>query len=216
MKRPLFRNALCLLLLTLSANAWAVSSSVHQEDYSPAPRVFAGPEGLKVLEVIDGDTLYLQELKKVRLIGVDTPETSESEKLEREMDESHLSRKAIEDLGKKAKDFTEDLVKGGRVRVEYDSQHRDRYGRVLAYVYFRMPESKFAKIVGEKSDKRSSREKEYMLNRVLLQYGYGLYYRKMDYVYRKEFQTLEEEARSSEAGLWRRKKSKASLDDLPH
>lgn len=76
----------------------------------------------KVAKVIDGDTIVLESGVKVRYIGVDTPETV------------HPS-KPVEFMGKEASDFNKGLVEGKDVRLEYDVQREDKYGRTLAYVY---------------------------------------------------------------------------------
>jgi micrococcal nuclease len=74
-----------------------------------------------VTRVVDGDTLHLANGEKVRLLGVDTPETKHP-------------KKRRQPFGKEAGDFTRRLVEGRRVRVVRATQG-DRYGRTLAYVY---------------------------------------------------------------------------------
>lgn len=80
-----------------------------------------------VVRVIDGDTIVVQvngHAETVRLIGVDTPETKDT-------------RKPVEYFGKEASRFTASLVKGQRVRLEIQTSptSRDRYGRLVAYVF---------------------------------------------------------------------------------
>lgn len=75
-----------------------------------------------VTRVIDGDTLVLERIGKVRLIGVDTPETVDP-------------RRPVQRYGQEAGDFTRRLVDGKRVRVEYDWERTDKYNRTLAYIY---------------------------------------------------------------------------------
>jgi endonuclease YncB( thermonuclease family) len=82
-----------------------------------------------VVRVIDGDTIVVQvngHPETVRLIGVDTPETKDP-------------RKPVEYFGKEASRFTATLVKGQQVRLEIQTNptSRDRYGRLLAYVFRR-------------------------------------------------------------------------------
>ena len=72
--------------------------------------------------VIDGDTIVLSNGEKVRLIGVDTPETKHSQK-------------PVEYYGKEATAFTKRMVGGKVVKLKYDVQRRDEYDRLLAYVY---------------------------------------------------------------------------------
>jgi len=75
-----------------------------------------------VQRAVDGDTLLLTNGEYVRLIGVDTPETKHPQK-------------PVEYFGKEAYQFTRRMVEGKEVRLEYDQTRRDRYNRILAYVY---------------------------------------------------------------------------------
>jgi micrococcal nuclease len=75
-----------------------------------------------VERVVDGDTVVLDGGEKVRLLGIDTPETVDP-------------RRPVERFGKEASVFARSLLQGRRVRVETDVEPRDRYGRTLAYLY---------------------------------------------------------------------------------
>lgn len=78
-----------------------------------------------VERVVDGDTIKVwigNTLETVRYIGVDTPETV------------HPNR-GVEPYGKAASEFNRGLVDGRSVRLEFDVERRDHYGRLLAYVY---------------------------------------------------------------------------------
>lgn len=88
-----------------------------------------------VQRVVDGDTLKLENGERVRLIGIDTPELHESDKLQRDSQRSGQEEKIIKAMGKQAYEFTKNLVEGKRVRLEFDLERADRYGRLLAYVY---------------------------------------------------------------------------------
>jgi len=74
------------------------------------------------VRVVDGDTLELDGGERVRLIGVDTPETVDP-------------RRPVQYFGKEASAFTRRMAEGQTVRLEYDQDTRDRYDRTLAYVY---------------------------------------------------------------------------------
>jgi len=77
-----------------------------------------------VKRVIDGDTIQLSNGERVRLIGVDTPETKHP-------------KKPVEYFGKEASAFTKKMVEGKSVTLKYDWQRKDKYGRTLAYVYLK-------------------------------------------------------------------------------
>ena len=98
-----------------------------------AAALLAGPQATEadeprelreVARVIDGDTLVLDGGERVRLIGVDTPETVHP-------------NKPVERFGKEASAFTRRQADGKKVRLEYDpgTGRKDRYGRTLAYIY---------------------------------------------------------------------------------
>ncbi|MBI5134882.1 thermonuclease family protein [Candidatus Uhrbacteria bacterium] len=75
-----------------------------------------------VKRVIDGDTIELEDGRKIRLIGVDTPETVDP-------------RKEVQCFGPEAKEFTSNLLTGQWVRLETDVSTTDKYGRTLAYLW---------------------------------------------------------------------------------
>jgi len=71
---------------------------------------------MRVTEIIDGDTIRVENNKIVRLTGINAPETKE-------------------DCYSEAKEELEDLVKHKKVRLEKDVNDKDNYGRLLRYVY---------------------------------------------------------------------------------
>jgi micrococcal nuclease len=70
----------------------------------------------KVYRVFDGDTISLKGGERIRLLGIDTPESGEP-------------------FAAEAKRFTRDLVQYQTVRLEFDERERDTYSRLLAFVY---------------------------------------------------------------------------------
>lgn len=102
----------CLIVLTalLIANAavWAADKSSWVE----------------VRWVADGDTIILQDGRHVRYIGIDTPEID------------HENQRA-EPMGYEARSLNRQLVEGWQLKLQYDKEKNDRYGRILAYVYRR-------------------------------------------------------------------------------
>jgi micrococcal nuclease len=79
-------------------------------------------EEVAVARVVDGDTLLIAGDHRVRLLGVDTPETKRPDF-------------PVEKFGPEASEFTRAAVEGRMVRLEFDRERHDKYGRLLAYVY---------------------------------------------------------------------------------
>lgn len=132
-----------------------------------------------VVHVADGDTLDVQDSNgnrhRIRLIGADTPEVVKP---------NH----PIEPFGPEASAFTKDMIKaaGSRVRVAFDGDQVDRYGRNLGMIYLQMP--------GD----------ELFLNELLIREGLAratLQYRFSKGA-KERFRKAEEEARSKKKGIW--------------
>ncbi len=82
-------------------------------------------DAARVVRVVDGDTVVVRTAghdERVRYIGVDTPE-------------SVKPGTPVQCFAKRASAFNKRLVAGERVRLVRDAEERDRYGRLLAYVY---------------------------------------------------------------------------------
>ncbi len=92
-----------------------------------------------VVRVVDGDTLkvrYWGKEESIRLIGIDTPESRVNKKAKRDAKRSGQDIKTITSMGKRATEYVESLVKpGDLITIEFDAQQRDRYSRLLGYVY---------------------------------------------------------------------------------
>jgi len=135
-----------------------------------------------VERVVDGDTLKLSDGRKVRLIGVDTPELHYSRKLLRDARKSDKDIKTIQAMGQTASDFTKSLCAGKKVRLQTDVEKYDKYGRTLAYVYL---------------------EDGTFVNARILEEGYGQVMTIPPNVSRAEyFLKLQEAARIKGKGLW--------------
>lgn len=83
-----------------------------------------GPEA-RVTRVYDGDTIEVEfegAKERVRYIGIDTPERDDR-------------RALILEMARLATDANRSLVAGRSVRLEFDVDRRDRYDRLLAYVF---------------------------------------------------------------------------------
>lgn len=77
---------------------------------------------VRVVRVIDGDTFEIEGGERVRLIGVDTPESVKPDA-------------PVECFGKEASEYLKSLIEEKEVRLERDRTDRDRYARLLRYVY---------------------------------------------------------------------------------
>jgi micrococcal nuclease len=92
-----------------------------------------------VVRVVDGDTLkvrYWEKEESIRLIGIDTPESRVNKKTKKDAKRSGQDIKTIIAMGKRATEYVESLVKtGDLITIEFDVQQKDRYGRLLGYVY---------------------------------------------------------------------------------
>lgn len=127
-----------------------------------------------VTKVIDGDTIELFIGESVRYIGIDTPEIHEN------IGSQWLYKPRP--YAEEAKEFNRTLVEGKRVRLEFDVQKKDKYNRLLAYVY----------IDGK------------MVNLEMVREGYAMIYTYPPNVkYVEEFVGAQQYARENNKGLWK-------------
>lgn len=140
-------------------------------------------DNILVSRVVDGDTLLLESKEYVRLIGIDTPEMHESNKLNRDAQRSGQNTEAIKQLGRQSYEFTKKLVQGKRVRLEFDVERYDKYKRILAYAYL---------------------EDGTFVNARIIQEGYASVMTYPPNVkYADLFLKLYQEARQNRRGLWK-------------
>lgn len=137
----------------------------------------------RVKRVIDGDTFELENGEHVRLLGIDTPEKWESNKLNRDAERTNKDKKTIKALGLKATLYADSLLYDQLVRLEPDStnQDRDRYKRLLRYAYL---------------------QDTILFNLKIIQDGYAYAYIKYPFIYMEEFLKAQREARENNRGLW--------------
>ncbi|OAH57791.1 MULTISPECIES: thermonuclease family protein [Bacillaceae] len=125
-----------------------------------------------VIRVVDGDTIKVTmdgKEETVRLILVDTPETKHPQK-------------GVQPFGPEASAFTTEQLAGKEVKIEPGIEERDRYGRLLAYVY----------VAGDK-----------MFNKMLLEKGLArvaVYPPNTQYL--DEFEKIQADAKSKAIGIW--------------
>jgi len=131
--------------------------------------------------VYDGDTLLVEPVGKVRLLGIDTPESKDSARDRYYLENFALSRPILRQIARQAKAFVIDNAKGKQVRLHLGNTEKDQYGRYLAYLY--LPDGK-------------------MLNRQLLKKGLASVFRRYQFAHKKDFLTLEKIAQQQQLGLW--------------
>lgn len=128
---------------------------------------------LTSVSIIDGDTIKAKidgRVETVRFLLIDTPETN------------HPSL-GEQPLGEEAKNFTHALItKAKNIKLEYDKSKRDKYGRLLAYMY-----------VDEKS-----------LQEELIRNGFArvAYVYEPNVKYESRFRKIEKEAKKDKSGIW--------------
>jgi micrococcal nuclease len=131
------------------------------------------PGTYAIARFVDGDTIVVDmngHNETVRFVGVDTPET-------------HKPKTPVQCYGLKAADFTKQTIGKQRVRLQMDelSSDRDRYNRLLRYVY--LPDGT-------------------LLNQQLIEQGYGFYYPYFPFSKSADFAASQLRAQTKHAGLW--------------
>jgi len=161
------RRVISLLLLLVVLGAGYVSGRRDGDDGSVAGPALPGDAvSALVTRVVDGDTVVLAGPGKARLIGVDTPEVYGGR----------------ECFGSEASAYAKRMLAGRQVDYTVGRERRDRYGRLLVYVWLQ--------------DGRS-------FNALLVAGGYArpLTIRPND-AYARDFGRLAQAARDSKGGLW--------------
>ena len=134
----------------------------------------------KITWIYDGDTIRVEKIGKVRLIGIDAPERNDSDR-DQHYTRQGIPQKRLREISAEALRYLIDNVKGENVTLETDRQVKDKYGRTLAYVYL--------------ADGR-------MLNRILIEKGLAAVYRRFSFSRKKDFLQIEKTARKNRVGLW--------------
>jgi len=128
-----------IIVLTVSIPSFANAQELHHEEKLKISIPFGEEydyKNIKVNRVIDGDTLQLENGERVLLIGIDAPE-SNIYKQRAISKETGQDLQTLIKMGQEAMEFVKGLeLEGKEVRLEFDVQERDKYGRLLAYVYF--------------------------------------------------------------------------------
>ncbi|SHH32837.1 Endonuclease YncB, thermonuclease family [Anaerosphaera aminiphila DSM 21120] len=144
-------------------------------------------EIVTVSQVIDGDTIRTSQGEKIRLIGINTPESKNNK----------------EEFGEEAYLYVRDLIEGKEVYLEEDISDRDKYDRMLRYVWLKEP---------EQIDKNTV--ENYNLSGILLKEGLAKKYTfEPDIKYRDYFSEIQDTAREEKIGMWSKDKYGATRGD---
>jgi len=194
-----------IILFFLVVPAFA-QGELHQEEGLKITLPFGKSynyEDILVTRVVDGNTLQLENGERVRLIGIDCP--------------------AIDtEGGKKATEFVKGFVEGKQVRLEFDVEKRDKYGRLLAYVYLPLMSSDKYSVAGDTGFIQNPElvDCKYQnvnficdfVNATIIKNGYASPITIPPNVkYADLFKELYKEARENKRGLW--KESKITKED---
>ena len=124
-------TAIVLVIAALYTQWLSQPDGLHNTPPATATPLPA-PAGLvRVVTVVDGDTIEIEGGARVRYIGVNTPETVHP-------------TKAVECFGKEASDYNKKLLEGGYVKLVRDISDTDKYGRLLRYIY--LPDGTFVNL----------------------------------------------------------------------
>lgn len=163
----------CLVVLIVLAG-YVVNTFLPKKFFAlPSANVETSTASVVVTSVVDGDTINIRidgKEETVRLLAIDTPETKDP-------------RKAVQCFGREAHDALEKRIAHHEVRLESDPTQadRDKYGRLLRYVY--VPDGT-------------------NINAEMVASGYAFAYRAFPAEQLATMVALESEARAAQRGLW--------------
>lgn len=157
-------------------------------------RVYANSDNFQkatVIEAVDGDTVRVNidgKIYKLRMIGVDTPETK------------HV-RKGVQFYGIEASNFTKEQLLGAKVYLEKDVSETDKFDRILRYIWLMPPQD---------PDNPTYEElKNQSYNGILVRDGYANASTfPPDVKYKEWFAQMAKEAREANLGLWNKTERK--------
>ncbi|MFA7308487.1 MAG: thermonuclease family protein [Patescibacteria group bacterium] len=151
-----------------------VEKEVATHPTTPPPTTPQASDLVPVVLVVDGDTLIAHingKDEKIRLIGINTPETVDP-------------RKPVECFGQEASKHAKEILTGTQIALEPDptQDSRDKYGRLLRYVY--LPDGT-------------------LFNQLMVEEGYAYEYTyQTPYQYQAQFKEAQSDAKSNNRGLW--------------
>lgn len=156
-----------VLLLVVSLGWWLAAPELNKVAERDQPGLYS------VNHFVDGDTIAVNmngKVETVRFVGIDTPET-------------HKPNTPVQCYGPAAAAFTKNTIGRNRVRLVSDSlsTDRDRYDRLLRYVY--LPDGT-------------------LVNEKLVQNGYAFYYPYFPFSKSKAFEADQKAAMAASKGVW--------------
>ena len=159
---------------------------VSDTDDNSSEGEYGDLDAVKFIRVVDGDTIIVEydtgEKQRVRMIGIDTPESVAQDK------------ERNNEYGVMASDYTKELLSNAEtLYLEYDVDTDDNYNRILAYVWLEDVDDTYDKTNIEK----------YMVNAIIVKNGYGIAKRYEPTVaHDDDLQSLMEKAIVNKTGLW--------------
>ncbi|WP_121605973.1 thermonuclease family protein [Virgibacillus sp. Bac332] len=168
------KKLIILFLLTFLAVGCDQLDIVLQDNATTTEEVSPSRERVTIDRVVDGDTVKVQlpsgEIETVRLLLIDTPESVHPDK-------------PVQPYGKEASDFAEDTLKEGQtVTLEKGDPERDKYDRLLGYIWI----------------------DDVNFNQLMIEKGYArvAYVYEPNTKYLDELKTAEEKAEEKRSNIW--------------
>lgn len=172
-----------------------------------------------VTRVIDANTLLLKSGVQVRLVGVRGPSPYDKGWNEKLAKDQGLKPAALGEYAEKAKEFAKYLVEGKTVRIELDPDqapfdHKDREGRLFAYVWFTSPV--FASppewLVIDPEVSETKFKYDALLNAALVRSGFAAMETGWPFSFGGKFMSLQAEAETNGRGIWKETMKKPAAE----
>jgi micrococcal nuclease len=168
-----------LIFYAIITPVWGAINAAHTEAIAAAaPKTMRQGQ---VTWIYDGDTLQIQGMGTVRLLGIDCPEKIESDRDWKYLKMGCQNRAKLRSSAADTIHRVIKLCKGKQVQIQLAGDKKDKYGRTLAYVW--LPDGR-------------------MLNRIMLQEGRAIVYRRFDFSHKDNFLELENKAMNQRRGIW--------------